>query len=176
MLRSQLLHRIGGPKTTVAHLSFPPSPSFRTLTTSPRPGLSKATPSSIPRPANRSIRRISLPSVPSRAFSVRYPATAFLTRLVLSSVLGVGVVLGAILFHDAFTYSERHVDRVPANPMSLHPRTGGEKNLPIVEVNLDDEEDDQKRAMKGKPRLVIIGGGWGVSPISCWTIWSEMSQ
>jgi len=68
------------------------------------------------------------------------------------------------------------VDRVPANPMSLHPRTGGEKNLPIVEVNLDDEEDDQKRAMKGKPRLVIIGGGWGVSPISCWTIWSEMSE
>ena len=68
-----------------------------------------------------------------------------------------------ILLHDATTYSERHVDRVPCNPLSLHPRTGGPKNLPILEVNLDEEEDETKREMKNKPRLVIIGGGWGVS-------------
>jgi len=83
-----------------------------------------------------------------------------------SSVLGLGVLVGAILLHDAFTYSERHVDRVPANPLSLHPRLGGKKNLPILEVNLDDEEDDTKRAMKDKPRLVIVGGGWGVSTVT----------
>lgn len=78
-------------------------------------------------------------------------------------MLGVTVLVGVILLHDAFTYSERHTDRVPANPLSLHPRTGGKKNLPILEVNLDEDEDDVKRAMKDKPRLVIVGGGWGVS-------------
>jgi NADH dehydrogenase len=47
--------------------------------------------------------------------------------------------------------------------LSLHPRKGGPKNLPIIEENLDDAEDDEKKAMSGKPRLVIVGGGWGVS-------------
>lgn len=84
------------------------------------------------------------------------------------------VLIGVILLHDAFTYSERHVDRVPANPLSLHPRTGGKKNLPIVEVNLDEEEDDVMRAMKDKPRLVIIGGGWGVSSFGLDTLGAEL--
>ncbi|WWD19232.1 hypothetical protein CI109_103690 [Kwoniella shandongensis] len=100
-------------------------------------------------------------SIPPRSFALRYPVISLLTRLVLSSVLGVVVLTSVILFHDAFTYSERHVDRVPCNPLSLEPRRGGKKNLPLLEVNLDDEEDDGKRSMKGKPRLVIIGGGWG---------------
>lgn len=64
--------------------------------------------------------------------------------------------------HDAFTYSDKHADRVPINPLSLHPRRGGKKNLPILEVNLDAEEAE-KQGMKNKPRLVIVGGGWGVS-------------
>jgi NADH dehydrogenase len=80
----------------------------------------------------------------------------------MSAVLGVGLVIGVILAHDAFTYSDKHVDRVPINPLSLHPRRGGKKNLPIIEVNLDAEEAE-KLGMKDKPRLVIIGGGWGVS-------------
>lgn len=104
-------------------------------------------------------------SIPPESFSTKYPITATLTRLVLSTGLGLGVLLGVILLHDAFTYSERHVDRVPCNPLSLEPRKGGKKNLPILEVNLDEEEDDDKRAMKGKPRLVIVGGGWGAVAI-----------
>jgi len=100
---------------------------------------------------------------PPVAFSARHPYLAITARLALSSVLGVGVLIGAILFHDAFTYSERHVDRVPVNPLALHPRVGGKKNLPIIEVNLD-AEDDAKKSMRGKPRLVIVGGGWGVGP------------
>lgn len=78
----------------------------------------------------------------------------------MSAVLGVGLVIGVILAHDAFTYSDKHVDRVPVNPLSLHPRRGGKKNLPIIEVNLDAEEAE-KLGMKDKPRLVIVGGGWG---------------
>lgn len=108
-------------------------------------------------------RRITIPSFPSRSFAARFPITTLFTRLFLSSILGVFVVTGAILAHDAFTYSERHVNRVPANPLAIHPRRGGKKNLPILEVNLD-EEEDEKKAMKDKPKLVIIGGGWGVRP------------
>lgn len=87
-------------------------------------------------------------------------------RLGASAVVGVGLIVGVILVHDAFTYSERHVERVPADPLSLHPRRGGKKNLPIIEVNLDGVEDDAKKGMQEKPRLVVIGGGWGVSLLS----------
>lgn len=76
-------------------------------------------------------------------------------------MIGVGLIVGVILVHDAFTYSERHVERVPADPLSLHPRRGGKKNLPIIEVNLDGAEDEAKKGMQKKPRLVVIGGGWG---------------
>jgi NADH dehydrogenase len=83
-------------------------------------------------------------------------------RLGISSVVGVTLVVGVILVHDAFTYSERHVERVPINPLGLHPRRGGKKNLPILEADLDDEPAEDKGGAR-KPRLVIVGGGWGVS-------------
>ncbi|RSH82305.1 hypothetical protein EHS25_006015 [Saitozyma podzolica] len=101
------------------------------------------------------------PAFPPRSFAAQYPITSLCARLVFSSILGLGLLTGVILLHDAFTYSERHVDRVPTNALALQPRKGGKKNLPILEVNLDDEEDEVKRDMKGKPRLVIVGGGWG---------------
>lgn len=97
------------------------------------------------------------------SFSQRHPYLSFTLRLCASTLFGFGVLLAAILGHDALTYTERHVDRVPVNPLSLHPRTGGKKNLPILDVNLGGEEDDEKVEMGKKPRLVIIGGGWGVS-------------
>jgi NADH dehydrogenase len=107
--------------------------------------------------------RRSISEIPPRTFSDKYPVISICTRLFLSTALGLGLVVGVILLHDAFTYSERHADRVPANPLALKPRRGGKKNLPILEVKLDEEEDDVKVAMKDKPRIVIIGGGWGVS-------------
>lgn len=118
-------------------------------------------------------RSLRIPTIPSNEFATRRPVTALFIRLALSTVVGVGVLTAAILGHDAFTYSERHVDRVPTNPLSLHPRRGGKKNLPILEVNLDDEEDDEKRKMQGKPRLVIVGGGWGVSASQSHTFQAE---
>lgn len=99
-------------------------------------------------------------------FSGKHPWVASCLRLAISTAIGILVVGGILLIHDASTYTERHVGRVPVNPLSLHPRRGGPKNLPIIEVNIDDEEDEQKRAMKDKPRLVILGGGWGVSKVS----------
>ena len=79
-----------------------------------------------------------------------------------SAVLGVTLITGAIFVHDAFTYSEAHVDKVPVSPLALCPETGGPKNLPIVSAFLSDIEDSENERISQKPRLVIVGGGWGV--------------
>jgi hypothetical protein len=86
----------------------------------------------------------------------------FTGYLCLSSILGVLAVGGALFVHDAFTYSEKHVDRVPVSPLALNPERGGPKNLPIVRVQVDDQDDEENRKLASKPRLVIVGGGWGV--------------
>ncbi|KAF9265635.1 putative NADH dehydrogenase, 64 kd subunit, mitochondrial [Marasmius fiardii PR-910] len=79
----------------------------------------------------------------------------------LSAVFGLFVFGAGILVHDAFTYNERHVERVPVNPLALHPERGGPKHLPLVKVQIDDEEDEEMKKLAEKPRLVVVGGGWG---------------
>lgn len=76
-----------------------------------------------------------------------------------SAVLGLSVVIGGVFIHDVFTYSEKHIDRVPVSPLALHPQRGGPKNLPVASVLVGDGDDVPT---KDKPRLVIVGGGWGV--------------
>lgn len=81
----------------------------------------------------------------------------------LSVVVGVVSLTGAILIHDAFTYNNRHVHRVPANPLVLNSERGGPKNLPIARVLVGDEEAEDAKLLRAKPKLVVVGGGWGVS-------------
>ncbi|CAG7851984.1 External alternative NAD(P)H-ubiquinone oxidoreductase B1, mitochondrial; AltName: Full=External alternative NADH dehydrogenase NDB1; AltName: Full=NADH:ubiquinone reductase (non-electrogenic) NDB1; Flags: Precursor [Serendipita indica DSM 11827] len=81
--------------------------------------------------------------------------------LIGSAAVGVLLIGAGVFVHDAFTYSERHLDRVPVSPLALNPKRGGPKNLPIAEVTLEDEENEESIKIAGKPRLVIIGGGWG---------------
>jgi hypothetical protein len=133
--------------------------SSRSLTTSRLLSTSTTT-RPLPPSLSRNVAKRNI-SIPSKPFAHNHPYITFGIRLSMSAVLGVGLVIGVILAHDAFTYSDKHVDRVPVNPLSLHPRRGGKKNLPIIEVNLDAEEAE-KLGMKDKPRLVIVGGGWGV--------------
>ncbi|THH06499.1 hypothetical protein EW145_g4046 [Phellinidium pouzarii] len=78
-----------------------------------------------------------------------------------SSAVGILLLGTGIFLHDAFTYTERHVDRVPVNPLALHPANGGPKNLPVAKVLVADEEDEENKKLAQKPRLVIVGGGWG---------------
>lgn len=80
----------------------------------------------------------------------------------LSTVVGVATVTAGILIHDVFTYNEKHVDRVPVSPLALNPEKGGPKNLPVVRVQVDDHEDEEARKLSTRPKLVIVGGGWGV--------------
>ncbi|KZV92890.1 nucleotide-binding domain-containing protein [Exidia glandulosa HHB12029] len=79
----------------------------------------------------------------------------------ISTGVGILVVGGSIFLHDAFTYNTRHVDRVPVSPMALHPEVGGPKQLPIARVMVDDEDTDANKELAHKPRLVIVGAGWG---------------
>jgi len=86
----------------------------------------------------------------------------YTTYFTLSSVLGLAAIGAGLLIHDAFTYSEKHIERVPVSPLALKPERGGPKNLPIVRVQVDDEQDEENVRLAEKPKLVIVGGGWGV--------------
>jgi hypothetical protein len=102
---------------------------------------------------------------PKRSTFIRRTATfaRYSGYLILSSAFGVLAIGAGIFMHDAFTYADKHVDRVPINPLALNPEKGGPNNLPVVEVLVDDEDDEENRKLAEKPKLVIVGGGWGVS-------------
>jgi len=75
-------------------------------------------------------------------------------------MLGGAVV--AFFIFDASTYREdpSSVD-IPVSELALNPRRGGPKNLPIIEHFIDDDQDEDCRRQKHKPKLVILGTGWG---------------
>lgn len=95
----------------------------------------------------------SLPQTQSRLLNFTYRAAAWVGASL--TVLGVGVI--AFFIYDASTYKEEatHSD-IDISQLALQPRRGGPKNLPIAEMFLDDSEADAR-----KPRLVVLGGGWG---------------
>ena len=121
---------------------------FRTLSTEPGQVLSD----------NPQSRRLLLVR---RALKVLRYSGYFL----LSSAFGVLTIGAGIFIHDALTYTHKHVHCVPVSPLALHPKSGGPKNLPIARVQVDDEEDEENVKLAEKPRLVIVGGGWGVSAV-----------
>lgn len=94
-----------------------------------------------------------MPQAQSRVLNFAYRAAAWLGGSL--TVLGVGVV--AFFAYDASTYQEEatHSD-ITISQLALQPRLGGPKNLPIAEMFLDDNDIDSR-----KPRLVVLGGGWG---------------
>lgn len=77
-----------------------------------------------------------------------------------SVVFGIGASIAVILAHDAMTYGHTNLETVTPSPLSLHPKPGGPKNLPVVSEFVEAEEDDFSRELKGKEKLVIVGGGW----------------
>ncbi|KAG8924862.1 hypothetical protein FRC02_010144 [Tulasnella sp. 418] len=100
-------------------------------------------------------------SRPSRFIRGSLYALKGVALLIGSTVVGVTVVTAGILVHDAFTYTEGHVKGIKVNPLALNPQRGGPKNLPILTHLIDDEEDEAKQKLSQKPKLVIVGGGWG---------------
>lgn len=77
-----------------------------------------------------------------------------------SIVFGVVATTAIILGHDALTYRHPCIGDVPTSQLALHPKPGGPKNLPIVTDYIEGDEDEIHQQLKGKERLVIVGGGW----------------
>ncbi|ROW05524.1 hypothetical protein VSDG_00269 [Cytospora chrysosperma] len=77
-------------------------------------------------------------------------------------IVFVALAFGAFFIYDATTYNEHAVaTECDVSQLALFPRKGGPKNLPIAEVLIDDEDTEDHRKRKDKPKLVILGGGWG---------------
>ncbi|RAL10630.1 putative NADH-ubiquinone oxidoreductase 64 kDa subunit [Aspergillus homomorphus CBS 101889] len=73
-----------------------------------------------------------------------------------------GAAVVAFFIYDATTYREKSsAADVPVSELALNPRRGGPKNLPIAEVLISDNDSDDRLASKDKPRLVVLGTGWG---------------
>ncbi|KAF4125382.1 NADH dehydrogenase [Geosmithia morbida] len=100
------------------------------------------------------------PPVPtkSRLVIVAYRTAAFIGASL--SVLGVAIV--AFFIYDASTYKEYSTQcDIEVPQLALNPRRGGPKNLPIAEAFIDDNDSEENRRQVQKPRLVVLGGGWG---------------
>lgn len=68
----------------------------------------------------------------------------------------------AFFVYDASTYKESlSSEDIPVSELALNPRRGGPKNLPIAEHLVDDEDCPEKCVQRSKPKLVILGTGWG---------------
>lgn len=79
-----------------------------------------------------------------------------------SGIVFVGLVFGAFFIYDASTYNEHAVAaECDVSQLALSPRKGGPKNLPIADALIDDEDTEEHKKRKDKPKLVILGGGWG---------------
>jgi ketol-acid reductoisomerase len=47
------------------------------------------------------------------------------------------------------------------HPSALEHSRGGKKNLKIAMFLVDDEDDAEAKRLLSKPKVVVIGGGWG---------------
>lgn len=113
-------------------------------------------------PGLRQIRFASIEVQPEKKHSriVRgmYRSLVWLGIFVLVSG---GLVVGFFIY-DASTYIEvpDAVD-IRISELAMNPRRGGPKKLPIAEHLVDDDESAQKKGLKHKPKLVVLGTGWG---------------
>lgn len=94
---------------------------------------------------------------------VRY---AYRTAAVLGSFVAVsGALVAAFFVYDAYTYHDDPIAADVAVPaLALNPRRGGPKQLPIAEHHVDDNDNDNEdngARSSHKPKLVILGTGWG---------------
>lgn len=94
----------------------------------------------------------------SRILHYTYKAFASLGLFVVIS----GGLVVAFFIYDATTYQEDpEVVDIPVSEYALSPRRGGPKNLPIAEYFVDDDDTEGMKEQKHKPKIVILGTGWG---------------
>jgi NADH dehydrogenase len=110
------------------------------------------------KPTTRQISTKPLPAPRSRLFRVAYRTAATLGLFVAIT----GGLVVAFFIYDASTYKEdSETEDIPVSELALNPRRGGPKNLPIADYFVDDDDCPEMRDIKHKPKLVILGTGWG---------------
>ncbi|KAL0944590.1 alternative nadh dehydrogenase [Colletotrichum truncatum] len=109
-------------------------------------------------PLVRSVSSTPLPRPKSRLLYLAYRGAAWLG----GGIIFVGLGIVGFFIYDASTYKE-HPDQaeIQVSALALNPRRGGPKDLPIAEVLIDDLDTEEMKKVKDKPKLVILGGGWG---------------
>lgn len=104
-------------------------------------------PSAAPQPVRR-----------SSALNVVYKGFAYCGFFIISSSMAIV----AFFVYDATTYrDDSSAEDIPVSELALNPPSGGPKNLPIAEVFVGDNDSERMMEQKDKPRLVILGTGWG---------------
>ncbi|KAL8807324.1 MAG: hypothetical protein Q9182_000829 [Xanthomendoza sp. 2 TL-2023] len=121
---------------------------------------------SSPRPSSdlvkpRFLRPISTKPLPQR----QGPVFRFVYRSLVYTggfVLVFGVLVVGFFVYDASTYREdlSYTD-IPVAMEALYPRKGGPKNLPIADTLVSDDDCPENTRSKHKPKLVVLGSGWG---------------
>ncbi|KAH8895734.1 nucleotide-binding domain-containing protein [Thozetella sp. PMI_491] len=159
----------GSLRGSLSHLPQNRSLFTKTTRSSPiAPGSSPARPEAplarswrrlvYPRSATRQLSGKPLPQGKSRVINFAYRTAAWLGGSI--AFVGLGVV--AFFAYDASTYKTyAEQSDINVSQLALSPRRGGPKNLPILEVFIDDDDSEEKARQKDKPKLVILGGGWG---------------
>ncbi|KAI4283659.1 MAG: hypothetical protein L6R38_002021 [Xanthoria sp. 2 TBL-2021] len=109
----------------------------------------------------RLLRPISTKPLPHRrgpVFRFFYRSFAYTGGFIV--VVG-GLVVGFFIY-DASTYREdlSYTD-IPVSTEALYPRRGGPKNLPIADTLVSDDDCPENTRAKHKPKLVVLGSGWG---------------
>ncbi|KAK5165522.1 uncharacterized protein LTR77_009051 [Saxophila tyrrhenica] len=101
------------------------------------------------------------PIPPKSRSRILHYAYKGLASLGLFMVISGGLVV-AFFIYDASTYQDDpETSDIPVSEYALNPRRGGPKNLPIVDYFIDDDDTDDMKTQKHKPKLVILGTGWG---------------
>ncbi|EPE10742.1 mitochondrial nadh dehydrogenase [Ophiostoma piceae UAMH 11346] len=104
-------------------------------------------------------------SEPAAAPRPRRPVFAFLSRALAwigGSFVFIGLAIVGFFVYDSTTYKEgAEMEEIAVSNLALDPRRGGPKNLPIYDVQIDDADCEERLRTKDKPKLVILGGGWG---------------
>ena len=99
-----------------------------------------------------------LPSTRGPFFRFCYRTFAYAGFFVLAS----GGIILAFFAYDASTYrDDLTTTDIPVSVSALNPKRGGPKNLPIAEVLVDDDDCEENERQKSKPKLVVLGSGWG---------------
>ncbi|KAI9799827.1 MAG: hypothetical protein M1825_004388 [Sarcosagium campestre] len=134
------------------------TPSLASLT---RSSWHQSRPSSIVKQSLPSARFASTearPRLKSRLHRILYRSLAY-TGLFTLALGGLVVVF---FVYDASTYEGGHTSYdISVCEAALSPRRGGPKNLPIVDHFVDDEDSPEMLRQKDKPKLVVLGSGWG---------------